>query len=174
MEGDDQVRYCRTCGKNVYDTRTLVGTEAERLLALHEGDSAVRLTARADGTAVAGSGPSCTAGLRASCRRGRARCAMLAAAAAALVALAFVVVDTSKRIEPPGPVRRPPPAAAPVGARWIDPVELGAPPEPYERCAVIGVSILASNEEEFRRQFAELLRSRGCGHLVRRLDERQH
>jgi len=50
MEGDDFVRFCRVCEKNVYDLSARSRDEAEELLRLHEGPLCIRFRRRADGT----------------------------------------------------------------------------------------------------------------------------
>ena len=52
MEGDDRVRFCGECRKNVYNLSALPRAEAERLLQEREGNLCVRLYKRADGTVM--------------------------------------------------------------------------------------------------------------------------
>jgi len=51
MEGDDRVRFCCACSKNVYDLSAMSEDEAEAFLALHldDQDACVRLYRRPDG-----------------------------------------------------------------------------------------------------------------------------
>lgn len=50
MSGDDRVRHCGRCRRNVYDTSSLTRPELLSLIAEREGDVCVRLYRRADGT----------------------------------------------------------------------------------------------------------------------------
>jgi hypothetical protein len=53
MEGDERVRFCWTCRKNVYDLSQMTMGEAQEIIQLFEGKLCVRLRKRADGTVVA-------------------------------------------------------------------------------------------------------------------------
>jgi hypothetical protein len=82
MKGDDRVRFCGECEKNVYNLSALSRDEATRLLAEREGSICVRLYRRADGTALTAD---CPVGVR----RKRVRLAVYGAAGAgALTAVA--------------------------------------------------------------------------------------
>lgn len=50
MAGDDRVRFCRGCSKNVYNLSSLTREEAERLVFEKEGRLCVRFYRRSDGT----------------------------------------------------------------------------------------------------------------------------
>jgi hypothetical protein len=52
MVGDDRVRFCRSCEKNVYNLSAMPRDEAEALLAARDGKMCVRLYKRADGTVL--------------------------------------------------------------------------------------------------------------------------
>jgi hypothetical protein len=52
MEGDDRVRFCKECRKNVYNISTLSRSAAEQLVRETEGVSCVRLYRRPDGTVI--------------------------------------------------------------------------------------------------------------------------
>lgn len=52
MHGDDRVRFCSHCTKNVYNLSAMPRADAEALLLQHEGDLCVRLYRRADGTVL--------------------------------------------------------------------------------------------------------------------------
>jgi len=52
MEGDDRVRFCGTCKKNVYNLSALQRSEAEALVAQHEGKMCATFFRRADGTVL--------------------------------------------------------------------------------------------------------------------------
>jgi hypothetical protein len=61
MEGDDRVRFCQSCTKNVYNLSALSKTEAEKLIAEKEGKLCVRFYQRADGTVLT---DNCPVGLK--------------------------------------------------------------------------------------------------------------
>ena len=50
MDGDERVRFCQSCTKNVYNLSAMSKTEAEQLIAEKEGKLCVRYFQRADGT----------------------------------------------------------------------------------------------------------------------------
>jgi hypothetical protein len=52
MVGDDRVRFCGKCEKNVYNLSSMESAEAEALLREHEGNVCVRLYRRQDGTVL--------------------------------------------------------------------------------------------------------------------------
>src|SRR5688500_9822640 len=52
MQGDDRVRHCTECNKNVYDLSAMTREEAARLISDREGKLCGRLFRRADGTLV--------------------------------------------------------------------------------------------------------------------------
>jgi hypothetical protein len=52
MEGDDRVRFCQTCKKNVYNLSALQRSEAEALVARHEGNMCATFFQRADGSVL--------------------------------------------------------------------------------------------------------------------------
>ncbi|QDT37318.1 hypothetical protein [Stratiformator vulcanicus] len=72
MEGDDRVRFCDWCEKKVYNLEGMSGSEAESLVAEHEGRMCVRMRVRHDRSVVAGN---CPRGVR----RFRTRVASVAA-----------------------------------------------------------------------------------------------
>jgi hypothetical protein len=80
MEGDDRVRFCGDCKKNVYNLSAMPRGEAEALLLEREGTKCVRLSQRADGTVITGD---CDVGVR---RRRRRRLAVGAAVGGGLLA----------------------------------------------------------------------------------------
>jgi hypothetical protein len=81
MEGDDAVRFCGKCRKNVYNVAQLSRAEAIALIQRAEGRVCVQLTRRADGTIATGD---CWAQLRRARKRGLF--ALAAAAPAILIA----------------------------------------------------------------------------------------
>lgn len=88
MEGDERVRLCLTCEKNVYDLSSLTEEEARTLIADTEGKVCVRFYRRRDGTI-----------LTADCPVGQARSLGTKIAAAALAlgvgALALAVAPAT-------------------------------------------------------------------------------
>lgn len=62
MEGDDRVRFCQSCAKNVFNLSAMSKAEAEKLIAEKEGHLCVRYYQRADGTVLT---DNCPVGLRA-------------------------------------------------------------------------------------------------------------
>ena len=86
MKGDDLVRFCGRCEKNVYDLSALSRTEAEQLVADKEGRMCVRFFQRADGTVLTSD---CPVGVRRERLRQRIwnRIAGAATSAALLVGL---------------------------------------------------------------------------------------
>lgn len=88
MVGDDRVRFCGGCMKNVYNLSAMTGPEAQELIADKEGDVCVRLYRRKDGTVITSD---CPVGVR------RQRVTKIAAAALAFggAALAIAAVEPS-------------------------------------------------------------------------------
>jgi len=86
MRGDDTVRFCQTCRKNVYNISMMSRAEAEALIEAKEGNLCVRFAQRADGTVVT---DDCPVGLRA-IRRSLVQ--GLAAGAAATVAFGCALI----------------------------------------------------------------------------------
>jgi hypothetical protein len=80
MEGDDAVRFCGKCRKNVYKVAELTRAEAIQLVERAEGRVCMQLSWRRDGTVATGD---CWARLRRARRRG-----ILAFAAALPIVLA--------------------------------------------------------------------------------------
>ena len=92
MTGDDRVRFCGQCQKNVYNLSAMTQHEAEALVRGNNGDMCVRFYERADGTVMM---QDCPVGLQKKVRRQRnlgiaaAGAVALSAAAAAAGALAM-------------------------------------------------------------------------------------
>jgi hypothetical protein len=76
MVGDDRVRFCGSCQKNVFNLSAMTRGEAEALLVERDGDACVRLYRRADGRVLTSD---CPVGVR------RKRVRRVAGVAAALV-----------------------------------------------------------------------------------------
>jgi hypothetical protein len=61
MAGDERVRFCGSCQKNVYNISAMTAEEADRLIAQKEGELCVRYYKRADGTILTAD---CAVGVR--------------------------------------------------------------------------------------------------------------
>ncbi len=86
MRGDDRVRYCRLCQKNVYDLSQLTRADANALLAERGEELCVQLYRRADGTVQTAD---CTPDRLAALRRGARKTLSIASSAlAATLAMA--------------------------------------------------------------------------------------
>ncbi len=114
MTGDDRVRFCGSCQKNVYNLSAMASADAERLLAEREGSICVRFYQRADGTVMT---TDCPVGVR----RRRMKRVVLAVAGAG--ALAMSASALFARLGKPCALPR-----AMMGAAV--PVEVAAPTQP--------------------------------------------
>lgn len=81
MVGDDRVRFCGSCQKNVYNLSAMLSHEAEELLGLN-GELCVRFYQRADGTVMT---QDCPVGVK---KKQRKKLALSVAGAGALAAAA--------------------------------------------------------------------------------------
>jgi hypothetical protein len=100
MVGDDHVRFCGQCEKNVYNLSSLPREEAEALLVAREGSLCVRMYKRQDGTVLTAD---CPVGVKKRRRRRTVVAAVgggLMAAAAALGMDRATVVGGAARVEP--------------------------------------------------------------------------
>ncbi len=52
MKGDERVRFCAACQKNVYNVAELSEAEVRELIKTHEGNLCVRIYRRKDGTVL--------------------------------------------------------------------------------------------------------------------------
>lgn len=52
MRGDDQIRHCTSCAKNVYNLSAMTRDEATRLIREKEGNLCIQLHRRQDGTVI--------------------------------------------------------------------------------------------------------------------------
>lgn len=80
MLGNDRVRFCLACEKNVFNLSAMTREEGERLLADQSGETCVRLYQRADGTVLTSD---CPVGVKKK-RRKKLALAVVAAGAATL------------------------------------------------------------------------------------------
>jgi hypothetical protein len=120
MRGNDQVRYCALCSKNVYNLSALSRDEAEAFVREREGSVCIRLYRRADGTTITSD---CPVGVR---RRQRRRVAAGAVAAGALAASALSGAFTGTSPSTHCPI--PSPGTPEMGA--LGPVPLHPTPSP--------------------------------------------
>lgn len=82
MEGDERVRYCQGCSKNVYNISDMSKTEAEQFLQDNGTNECIRLFRRQDGTLIT---DNCPVGLRHLRNKCQAAMRTIAAAAASLI-----------------------------------------------------------------------------------------
>jgi hypothetical protein len=108
MRGDDAVRFCDECRKNVYNVAALTEAEAIAVIERAEGRVCMQLTRRPDGTIVTGD---CWAALRRARKRG-----LLALAAAAPAILLAALWSQALGLRTLSGIFRaaPPPQAAPL------------------------------------------------------------
>src|SRR5262249_45707178 len=103
MEGDDRVRFCRQCHKNVFNLSAMSRSEAETLIQGMEGVPCVRLYRREDGTVLT---DDCPVGARRAKKALHSELARLALAAAFIMAMFWPksghsdTFSTLRRIEP--------------------------------------------------------------------------
>jgi hypothetical protein len=84
MSGDDRVRFCGKCDKNVYNLSAMTRGEAEELVRQKEGRLCVRLYQRADGTVLSAD---CPVGVRRKRLRQRVWASLSGAAASLMLVL---------------------------------------------------------------------------------------
>jgi hypothetical protein len=124
MVGDDYVRFCEKCEKNVYNLSILSRAEAEALLEEREGKTCVRFYRRSDGTMLT---MDCPVGVR---RKRVTRVAATAGALLAALVTACKATHTQGTDDPPIPLPSTPPAtSAAVSAIPSPPVPPVAKPK---------------------------------------------
>jgi len=97
MVGDEHVRFCGQCEKNVYNLSSLPREEAEALLVAKEGKMCVRLYKRADGTVLTND---CAVGVK---KRRRRRAAFATVAGSLMAAAAAVGLESKATMGEPVP-----------------------------------------------------------------------
>jgi hypothetical protein len=117
MRGDERVRFCEGCRKDVYNLSAMTRDEAEELINEREGRVCVRLYRREDGTVLTAD---CAVGARK--KRVRRLVFGAAAGAGAAVAATWALMDG----DPPPPVA----PAAVLPPAPVDLVQDPAPPPP--------------------------------------------
>ena len=98
MRGDDRVRACATCSKNVYNLSAMTRADAESLIVSKHGDLCAQYWQRADGTIILSD---CTVQLT---RRRRTLAAFAAVTALAGTALAVRATEVPAKPEPRPPI----------------------------------------------------------------------
>jgi hypothetical protein len=125
MLGDDRVRFCTSCEKNVFNLSAMPRDEAERLLAERlNGELCVRFYQRADGTVMT---QDCPVGVT----KKRRKLAVLAAAGAGAMALAATSTIFTRTMGKPAPcatMGEMAPVDAPVTMGSAAPPAYTAPP----------------------------------------------
>lgn len=97
MKGDDRVRFCESCRKNVYNLSALSRDEAERLIQSKDGKLCALLYRRRDGTVLTAD---CPIGQRTVRERIALRFAAILAAVLTLFGLDAWVARTKEISEP--------------------------------------------------------------------------
>lgn len=92
MDGDDRVRFCRECNRNVYNLSAMTKREARRVVTEREGRLCVRFYQRRDGTVLTSD---CPVGAKRAFLLGAAR----AGAAVAGVAAGLVTLSACNSVE---------------------------------------------------------------------------
>lgn len=90
MTGDEQVRFCQHCEKNVYNISEMTRGEAEAFMRKQEGPVCIRMYKRYDGTVINDNCPVGLRRVRQSLKAARARLWKVAAASFALLSSLFV------------------------------------------------------------------------------------
>lgn len=115
MVGDDHVRFCGQCEKNVYNLSSLSREEAEALLVAKEGKMCVRIFRREDGTVLT---DDCPVGMK---KRRRRRAAAAAVGGGLMAAAAAIGFEQSEQTVLGAPTTTIPTVMGSV-------VEMGEPP----------------------------------------------
>lgn len=119
MTGDDAVRHCGKCKKNVYNLSEMSSAQVEALLREAE-TPCVRFYQRHDGTVITGN---CPVGAR-SVRRKQA---LFGLAAGALAAFGLALVPGGAHVDAPEHAPQPVMGAVPVRVQTVEAEEYGPP-----------------------------------------------
>lgn len=122
MQGDERVRHCKDCNKNVFNLSAMPEVEAAQLLAANTGDLCVRFYQRRDGTVMTSD---CGDSPRAMVRQAWRRLPQAAGAAVLALSAAGAVAGAAA----PGAGNGKP---APAVEEPYMQVTMGAPPAPME------------------------------------------
>ncbi|HEY8042381.1 MAG TPA: hypothetical protein VIF15_21405 [Polyangiaceae bacterium] len=125
MVGDDRIRFCGQCEKNVYNLSAMPRDEAESLLLAKEGNMCVRLYKRADGTVLT---DDCPVGVK---RRRRRRAALATVGGGLLAAAAALGASAGRPLQGSAvaiPVEMGEPIATAMGSTTAAPPETTATP----------------------------------------------
>jgi hypothetical protein len=98
MDGDERVRFCRECNRNVYNLTEMTSREARRIVAEREGRLCVRFYQRADGTVLT---TDCPVGAKRSFFVAGAR----AAAAVASIAAGVTALSACNSVDDEAPIQ---------------------------------------------------------------------
>jgi hypothetical protein len=132
MAGDDQVRYCGLCEKNVYNFSAMTSTEVVELIQRHEGQLCARFYRRSDGTMLT---TDCPVGVHHRVQRRKRRTGLAAAIASFFLSGCLDNSDSDLRTN-----RNPPEKAGEV---------LGAiAPPSAPRDAIVGKICIPDGERE--------------------------
>ncbi|NOQ84980.1 MAG: hypothetical protein GQ551_13320, partial [Myxococcales bacterium] len=128
MDGDNRIRFCRECSRNVYNLSAMTECEARRVIAEREGRLCVRFYQRRDGTVLTSD---CPVGAKRSFFVAGARAAALVAGAAAgITALAACNSVEDEPVRMGEPLTGSPPAQGDWDAGTGVPHEPEHPEEP--------------------------------------------
>jgi len=126
MDGDDRVRFCRECNRNVYNLTAMTEREAKRVVAEREGRLCVRFYQRRDGTVLTSD---CPVGAKRSFVLAGARAALAVAGVAAGVT-ALSACDPAD--EQPVRMGEPLMGTPPVQGEWDGTGGVDHPEDPEE------------------------------------------
>jgi hypothetical protein len=119
MDGDDRVRFCRECNRNVYNLTAMTSHEARRIVAEREGRLCVRFYQRADGTVLTSDCP--VGGKRSFLLAGVRAAAAVAGVAAGVTALSACDVTSEPPVRMGEPLMGSPSVPGDWDAGTVDP-----------------------------------------------------
>jgi hypothetical protein len=129
MAGDERVRFCGLCEKNVYNLSAMSRADAEALVRAREGRMCIRMYQRSDGTVLTSD---CPEGVRREKLRHRIRARIAAMTASAALVIGLITGRARADLAVDGKKPTPPPTNVHVGhvmggavARPPEPVKMG-------------------------------------------------